>query len=104
MRKIRGIKSAATLALALLTLCAAALPAAARDFTDVDGEAWYEPYISQITQLSGIIDGYEDGTFLPDNNVKRGEFLKMIFEASMNQGGSGFRSTTDRDGIHWAGK
>lgn len=104
MRNNKGIKRTVTLALALLTLCAAALPASAAEFADVAEGAWYETYISQITQLSGIIDGYSDGTFLPDNNVKRGEFLKMIFEAAMNQGGSGFRSTTERDGVHWAGK
>lgn len=104
MRKSKGIKRIITLALALLAMCAQALPVSAASFTDVAGDSWYEQYISKITQLPGIIDGYEDGSFLPDNNVKRGEFLKMIFEASMNQGGSGFRSTTDRDGIHWAGK
>ncbi len=102
MRK-KGIKRSITLALSLLMLCAAALPASA-EFSDVVKGSWYENYISQITQLSGIINGYSDGTFRPDNNVTRGEFLKMIFEAAMNQGGSGFRSTTERDRIHWAGK
>ena len=104
MRKIKGIKTAVTLSLALAALAAPAAPASAADFLDVKKGEWYEPYISQITQISGIIDGYEDGTFLPDNYVKRGEFLKMIYEAAMNQGGSPFRSSTARDQIHWAGK
>ena len=104
MRKIKGIKTAITLSLALAALLASAMPASAASFSDVNKGDWYEPYISQITQISGIIDGYEDGTFLPDNYVKRGEFLKMIYEAAMNQGGSPFRSSTARDQIHGAGK
>lgn len=37
-------------------------------------------------QKSGIIDGYEDGTFRPDEKVNRAEFLKMVLAAASSDG------------------
>ena len=80
------------LSLALL-LCAMPLTARAESsFTDVPAGAWYKPYIDKITQVQGIIDGYGDGTFRPDQNVTRGEFLKMILTA-VQMAGSGLFTT-----------
>lgn len=76
-------------------------------FYDVPAGAWYSEYIDTLVSnewTSGIISGYGDGTFRPENTVKRGEFLKLIFEAAGAQGNSTLRSTTSRDNIHWAGK
>ena len=51
-------------------------------FPDVDGaegkEAhWAHPHIKTAVDLK-IINGYEDGTFRPDNNVKYEEAIKMM--------------------------
>lgn len=45
-------------------------------FTDVD-EHWAEKYIRNL-YFANIIDGYEDGTFKPENGMKRSEVAKMI--------------------------
>lgn len=41
----------------------------------------YEEAIEYLYQ-EGIIDGYSDGTFLPDANINRAEFLKIIVESN----------------------
>jgi len=46
-------------------------------FRDVAGGAWYEPYVMTAAQM-GIIGGYPDGTFRPDDRINTAEFLKMI--------------------------
>ena len=45
-------------------------------FTDVD-EHWAEKYIRNL-YFANIIDGYEDGTFRPEEHMKRSEVAKMI--------------------------
>ena len=47
------------------------------DGFDDTANHWAVEYIEKI-QLAGLIDGYEDGTFLPDNNIKRGEMAKIL--------------------------
>ncbi|MBE0447207.1 MAG: S-layer homology domain-containing protein [Actinobacteria bacterium] len=46
-------------------------------FSDVPPDAWYEDFVLKLISL-GIINGYSDGTFRPDENVPRAEFTKMI--------------------------
>lgn len=46
-------------------------------FSDVADDHWAAKYITAM-QDSGIINGYEDGTFKPENLVKNGEFIKML--------------------------
>lgn len=48
----------------------------ANGFKDVDRTHWAESYIIGLKNLN-IINGYEDGTFKPDNNVSRAEFATM---------------------------
>lgn len=48
-------------------------------FPDVDSNTHYQPEILWM-QSNGIINGYGDGTFGPDNCVNRAEFLKMLYE------------------------
>lgn len=45
-------------------------------FTDVD-EHWAEKYIRNL-YFANIIDGYEDGTFRPEEHMKRSEVAKMV--------------------------
>ncbi len=46
-------------------------------FSDVDVGAWYAPYVA-TAKARGIVGGYEDGTFRPNNPVTRAEALKII--------------------------
>ena len=45
-------------------------------FTDVAPGAWYEKAVNALASL-GIITGYEDGTFRPENTITRAEFVTM---------------------------
>lgn len=45
-------------------------------FSDVKVGSWYETAVSTLAGL-GVINGYPDNTFKPDNKVTRAEFLKM---------------------------
>lgn len=51
-------------------------------FADVDNSHWAYDYIC-LGIAAGFINGYEDGTFRPDDNVKYEEALKMIESALM---------------------
>ena len=61
----------------LLTL---ALPQASKSFSDVSSSTTqYGESISAL-QKSGVIEGYEDGTFRPSSTINRAEFLKIVLE------------------------
>lgn len=49
-----------------------------RNFSDISGH-WAEEKI-QSMQQRGWIDGFEDGTFRPDDTITRAEFTKLIVE------------------------
>ncbi|MFA4814757.1 MAG: beta-propeller domain-containing protein [Candidatus Gracilibacteria bacterium] len=36
----------------------------------------------EFLQANGIVEGYEDETYRPENNINRAEFLKIVMEAS----------------------
>jgi S-layer homology domain len=46
-------------------------------FTDVDQSYWAYTYITQLA-CSGVIGGYSDGTYRPQNSTTRAQFAKMI--------------------------
>ncbi len=56
-----------------------AMPVSAATFDDVDDSTYYYESIEWMAD-NGVINGYGDGTFGPDNCVQRGEMLKMLFE------------------------
>ncbi len=48
-----------------------------KTFSDVASDVWYyEPIMAMSS--AGIIMGYTDGTFKPDNNITRAEFVTML--------------------------
>lgn len=51
-------------------------------FSDISADdfAWAKPYINSMAQ-KGLISGYEDGTFRPDNDVTRLEALSLFARA-----------------------
>lgn len=59
--------------------------APAADFSDVaEDYAHYEAITALVDQ--GIINGYEDGTFKPDNTITRAEFSKLLAVSSAPTG------------------
>lgn len=56
------------------------MPAFAAGFSDVEETSKYSKAITTLNTL-GVINGYEDGTFKPDNNVTRAEFTAMLLRA-----------------------
>lgn len=64
--------------MALTIMCFAAAPVLA--FPDVSDNHWAAPQIKLLSE-QGVIVGYPDGTFKPDNNVTRAEFAAMAIRA-----------------------
>lgn len=56
---------------------------AAAGFPDWDVQAgvWYVPYIEWAVD-NGVVNGYPDGTFAPDQNVTRGQLAIMLARAA----------------------
>ena len=50
-------------------------------FADCGVSHWAYPYVSEMKK-DGIISGYDDGNFYPDQKVKREEFVKMAVAAA----------------------
>ncbi|GEM_PF-2179599 len=50
-------------------------------FWDIDPNAWYGPYL-RIAKRLGIIRGYPDNTFRPDQTLNRVELLKIFLEST----------------------
>lgn len=56
------------------------MPAMAFDFPDVASNHWAAKEIKLLSE-QGVIVGYPDGTFKPDENVTRAEFASMAIKA-----------------------
>lgn len=46
-------------------------------YVDVDNDFWAREAIEYLAD-TGILSGYEDGSFKPDNSITRGEFAKIM--------------------------
>ena len=46
-------------------------------YSDVKSSAWYADAVGALSRL-GIVEGYEDGSFRPDDEISRAEFVAMI--------------------------
>lgn len=62
----------------------------AHPFTDIAGH-WAEGYIGKLAD-KGVVNGITDTTFVPDGEVTRAQYLKMIMEAT------GLKIATPRKG------
>ena len=67
------------------------------DYSDIEG-GWYEKYINYVTE-HGIMNGYPDGTFRPNDFVSRAELSKMI--ATLDIDNDAIAPFIDIEG-HWA--
>ena len=59
-----------------------------------DRTDWYYKYVRDLS-IAGVVNGYPDGTFNPQGNVKWGEALKLIILSAGNEA----QAATD---THWA--
>lgn len=50
-------------------------------FSDVDSDDWYAAYVITAYER-GMVKGYEDGTFRPNDDIKRVEAIKILLEAA----------------------
>lgn len=57
----------------------AALAFVPNSFSDIQDSPYAESI--EFLQEQGVLQGYEDGRFLPENSVNRAEFLKIVFAA-----------------------
>ena len=69
------------------------------NFTDIKGH-WAEEYINSFVELKYIL-GYPDGTFKPDNNISRAEFV-VIINRIIKLSADPTKNLTDVDDTHWA--
>ena len=96
----------AVCALALASSLAPATFAAKLTLSDVADTASYATAVNTLVALN-VINGYEDGTFLPDNDITRAEATKVMV-AALNQlesaeGMKGSTKFTDVEAKHeWA--
>lgn len=60
----------------LLTLALTFVPISAYALTDID-DYKYKSAIDML-HARGIVDGYDDGSFLPNSPINRAEFLKLV--------------------------
>ncbi|MBQ1888088.1 MAG: S-layer homology domain-containing protein, partial [Firmicutes bacterium] len=68
-------------------------------FNDVDDTKWYNTAISTLENL-GIIDGYADGGFHPENPITRAEFTAMA--ARFDRRNAGVEADFSDISGHWA--
>ena len=68
-------------------------------FSDVDPDLWYGEPIGAMAAL-GVIGGYEDGTFRPEQPITRAEFVKMAVACDTLS--TGEASFTDVPEGYWA--
>ena len=88
-------------ALMVWTLAVPAL--GANPFFDVPEDHWAYDAVEYLAE-AGLIEGYPDGTFRPDNPVRRDEFARMI-TAAMGQEPRSHLTSSGFDDVplsHWA--
>ncbi len=73
-----------------------------KSFSDVPSEHPYSAAINYAVS-AGVVNGYEDGTFKPENNITRAEVVTMVnrFLGRVPTGTEGATSFSDI-GTHWA--
>ena len=82
MRKRQALR-VLSLVMAVCLLCASLPGYAASEgpidvnFSDVPDGAWYEEYVNLCASW-GIIDGRTETTFCPEEELTRGEFIKLL--------------------------
>ena len=91
-----------------LAVSATGVAAFAADYPDVPNTANYYQAVNELSALN-VINGYDDGTFKPEENVTRAQIAKMVVTALGNTVANAAESAkgkdtqfTDVPGSHWA--
>ncbi len=69
------------------------VPATRRCFSDVSPRAWYAPYVC-AAKNRGIVKGYPNGTFKPEEPVNFAEAIKIVLNAYGHE-------VTETSGANW---
>ncbi len=70
--------------------------ATTKSFSDVAEKHWAHDNIASLVD-KGIINGYPDGNFRPNNNLTYGEFIKMVAQTYSDNS-----SIKTKSGVDWA--
>lgn len=82
----------------LYNLLAAIPPVSGSQFSDVPVKQWYSTPVNALAK-AGVLSGYKDGTFLPDREITRAEFVTILCRCfSLAEGSASFADVQD----HWA--
>lgn len=77
MKKFKQLLSILLVAAMVLSLSTAVFAIDPSELTDIDQNSAVGKAVSRLVS-NGIIDGYEDKTYRPDNTITRAEFSKVI--------------------------
>ena len=70
-------------------------------FPDVPDREWYAGYVERLAE-AGVVNGYEDGLFRPNNDVTWGEALKLILLSSGFREQNPLKTGENEEPAHWA--
>lgn len=65
------------------------------EYTDISSSAWYSKYVQKITDLKAF-EGYEDGSFRPDNEITQEEFVKTVVSLISSDNPTSDKQTTEK--------
>jgi hypothetical protein len=95
------LAGAATAAVVASAVVPVATHAAEKNLTDVKEGSYYAEAVNTLAE-AGVIKGYEDGTFRPNNQVTRAEVAKIIaVQLGLDTENAGTANYSDANG-HWA--
>ncbi len=79
------------------------IPSRKSSFKDVDNKLWYNDPIAYLEKYD-VISGYEDGTFKPEEQITRAEFVAMCtkFYELFSKTTTAKNTFTDVSKTHWA--
>ncbi len=83
-KKVLSIMLTAALLLGAWATSYAGTDTSEVSFSDLKSGNWAYKYVSPLTQ-KGIVKGYSDGTFKPNNTVTYGEFIKLCLVAKTGE-------------------
>ena len=78
--KYKAFKQKLTVALAAMMILASSTASFAANFNDLSQASWAKTMIGEWSSR-GIVSGYPDGTFRPNNNITRAEFATLVQKA-----------------------
>ncbi|MEY8389124.1 S-layer homology domain-containing protein [Oscillospiraceae bacterium 38-13] len=82
-------------------LAGALLLTPAMAFTDTGGH-WAESAVNKWSQEYGVLQGYDDGSFRPDDSITRGAFAGILDRFLQFQSAAPAETFSDTQGSRWA--